>query len=174
MANLFLVSDTHFGHANMLGFTINESGTLLRPGFKDVSHMDETMIQRWNSVVKPKDHVYHLGDVAMSKRFLPLVRRLNGKKRLVFGNHDIYDFKLYAEAGFEKLMGMRVFEGMIFTHVPIHHKNLERFRVNVHGHLHQNVVKLDNGHPDPRYFSVCVEKINYTPIPLEEVKRKIS
>lgn len=169
--NLFFISDTHFGHANILKFTINESGTLLRPGFKDVNHMDEAIIQNWNKVVRPQDHVYHLGDVAMSRRFLPIVKRLNGHKRLIFGNHDIFDYKHYAEAGFEKLMGLRVLDRIIFSHIPVHENQLSRFKLNVHGHTHINVVRNAVGHPDKRYKCVCVEQVNYTPVPFEELKK---
>ncbi len=169
---MFFVSDTHFGHANILKFTKSD-GDLLRPEFNDANHMDEVMIGNWNSVVRPQDHVYHLGDVAMGKRMLPVVKRLNGHKRLVFGNHDIFRYQDYADAGFEKMMGMRVMDGIIFTHVPVHPSQLERFKANVHGHLHSNLVKLDNGHPDPRYVNVCVEKTNYSPVALEDLKKKL-
>lgn len=171
--NLFVISDLHLGHANILNFIIDDAGTKLRPEFKNVDYMDETIIQRWNEVVKPGDHVYNLGDVAMNKRFLHLNLRLNGKKRLIFGNHDIFDYQDYAEAGFQKMMGMRVLDGIIFTHVPIHQSQLERFKANVHGHTHSNHVKLDSGHRDPRYLNVCVEQVNYTPVPLEEIKKRI-
>jgi calcineurin-like phosphoesterase family protein len=172
MANLFVISDTHFGHTNVLTFRMGD-GSLLRPDFKDANHMDEVMIERWNSVVRPQDHAYHLGDVSMARRLLPVVRRLNGHKRLVFGNHDIYDYKEYAEAGFEKMMGMRVMDGLIFTHVPIHPNQLHRFRANIHGHTHDKLVRLDNGHVDERYINVCVEQVNYTPVALEDIKKRI-
>ena len=52
MSQLFFTSDHHFGHANIIKFCN-------RP-FKDVQEMNETLIERWNKKVKPKDHVYHL------------------------------------------------------------------------------------------------------------------
>ena len=52
--------------------------------------MNETIIERWNSLVKPEDTVYHLGDVIMGdlEAGLPLVKSLNGKIKLTLGNHD--------------------------------------------------------------------------------------
>ena len=50
MQNVFLISDTHFGHANMYTF-INEDGTRVRHQFKDVSEGDAAMIENWNRVV---------------------------------------------------------------------------------------------------------------------------
>jgi len=62
MSNPFLISDTHFGHANILTFK-KKDGTLLRSGFKDITDHDLELVKRWNSVVAPNDKVYHLGDV---------------------------------------------------------------------------------------------------------------
>lgn len=78
----FFTSDTHFGHARII--------ELCNRPFKDVNHMNEIMIERWNNVVKPDDVVFHMGDVALGSiaDSLPLVGRLNGHKFLVPGNHD--------------------------------------------------------------------------------------
>lgn len=78
----FFTSDTHFGHQRII--------ELCDRPVSSVDEMNEVMIQRWNSVVKPTDTVYHMGDVALGKiaDSLPLVGRLNGKKILVPGNHD--------------------------------------------------------------------------------------
>lgn len=80
---IFFVSDTHFGHSNILHLGHG------RP-FDSIEEHNETLIDNWNSVVKSSDDVYHLGDVALGKiaESLPLVNRLNGYKMLVPGNHD--------------------------------------------------------------------------------------
>jgi len=59
--DIWVISDTHFDHANILNFT-DKVGKPTR-NFADVDEMNETMIANWNSVVKPGDKVYHLGDV---------------------------------------------------------------------------------------------------------------
>ncbi len=170
--NLFFISDTHFTHGNILKFKVND-GSMLR-NFTSVEEMDERMVDNWNKVVRPEDHVYHLGDVAMKRQHLGIVRRLNGHKRLIFGNHDIFDYKEYALVGFEKLMGMRVMDGLIFTHVPIHEQNLGRFHCNIHGHTHSQIVADRWGkNPDRRWINVCVEKRDYTPVSFEDLKKEI-
>ena len=120
------------------------------------------MVQQWNSVVQPQDHVYHLGDVAMQRQHLSIVKRLQGHKRLVRGNHDIFKTKEYLVAGFKEIHGMRVIEQVVLTHCPMHSQCLGRFIGNVHGHLHQNPS------PPGRYLNVCVEPLQYTPIALED------
>jgi len=87
--NTFIISDTHFSHENILTFN-REDGQKVRPGFSSFEEMDEYIVNKWNSVVKPQDKVYHLGDVVMKKRYIDVVKRLNGRKRLIMGNHDIF------------------------------------------------------------------------------------
>ena len=171
--DIWVVSDTHFFHSNILKFTDSKSGDLIRPGFDDVNHMNEYMIEKWNSRVQQGDIVYHLGDVFMGDKdaFKNMWPRLNGSKRLIVGNHD--DIKFLASGGFfAKVQMWRVFKefGLIFTHVPIHDSGLYRGAgegnqmLNVHGHIHQN--------PSPRgpYRNVSVEAIDYTPINIENLR----
>jgi calcineurin-like phosphoesterase family protein len=168
MSDIYFISDTHFSHANILTFK-REDGTPLR-AFKDVQEMDETIIANWNSVVRPQDKIYHLGDICMNKRSLSLLSRLNGHKRLVRGNHDAETAKLYLEY-FDDVYGVRVFakEKFICSHIPIHPASLSRWKLNVHGHLHSNIVRLPDSSPDKRYMNVSVEQINYTPISMDTI-----
>lgn len=173
----FVISDTHFSHANILTF-MDSAGCKVRPGFSSVDEMNEFMVDRWNSVVKPNDKVYHLGDVAMKKQFVSIVNRLNGKKRLIMGNHDIFNFRFYADY-FEEVYAMRVLpkEGIMMTHIPLHINSVKRWCINVHGHIHQNIIAQDTqmilGHvrdQHPRYFNVCVEQHNYTPVSIDVIR----
>ncbi len=52
--------------------------------------MNEYIIQKWNSVVKKDDTVYHLGDVGFGslEEVKGLIEKLNGTKILLRGNHD--------------------------------------------------------------------------------------
>lgn len=165
MSNHFLISDTHFGHKNIITFK-KEDGTPLRD-FSTVEEMDEHMVSCWNSVVKSSDCVYHLGDVVINRRCLPILSRLNGRKKLIRGNHDLFHLKDFTPY-FEDVYGVYVLKDMILSHIPLHPECItSRFGTNVHGHLHGNVMN------DPKYISVCVEQIAYTPISLEDLKVKI-
>lgn len=194
MANLFFISDTHFSHENILSFK-RQDGTSVRP-FKTVEEMDETMVDNWNRVVRPQDHIYHLGDVLIKSEVLlgkiirdeygnpiltqesgkiskcqrepSILSRLNGHKRLVRGNHDIHRTKDYLKF-FEEIYGLRVFpeHKIVLSHAPLWPGSVERWGRNVHGHLHERTI----GYP---YINVSVEQINYTPISLEELKIKMA
>ena len=167
MPTTFLIADTHFGHANICKFVGNDGVSPVRP-WDNPDEMDEALVDNWNKVVRENDKVYHLGDVVINRRCLKIMERLKGKKRLVRGNHDLFRTKDYLKY-FDEIRGVTVLSDMILSHIPLHPECITpRFGTNVHGHLHSN--SLD----DPRYFNVSVERINYTPISLEELRQKIS
>ena len=170
--NRFFISDTHFGHKGSLTW-LEDDGSRVRPFWDEVDAMNETMVENWNSVVRPVDTIYHLGDVAMNRRYLAVCDRLNGKKRLIRGNHDIFKTKDYLKH-FDEIYGVRVFTEkevgfkVVFSHVPIHPESLSRWKANVHGHTHNSVMG------DPRYINVCVEQTNYTPVSWDELVTQIN
>lgn len=155
MAETFFIADTHFGHINALEF---------RSQFDTIEQHDEHIIDRWNRTVRPQDIVYHLGDVVMNRRCIPTVGRLNGHKRLVRGNHDLFNLKDWLPY-FENVMGVRVFEkhGFVCSHIPLHPESVKRWGFNVHGHLHSNALE------DPHYLCVSCEQVDYTPVALPDI-----
>src|SRR6185437_8104193 len=130
--------------------------------------MDAHIIDQWNSVVRPQDHVYHLGDVAMKRDCIRTVSACNGHKRLVRGNHDVFRTKDYLP-WFDEIYGIRVLDGIIFTHIPIHPESLGRFKANAHGRVHG----APNKHYGERYYNLTVESIDYVPVSLEDLKKRI-
>lgn len=173
MSNTWIVSDTHFGHENILNFVDSSTGLKVRPNFSNVDEMDEFMVDNWNSVVKQDDKIWHLGDVMMGDkaRFVKTWKKLNGSKRLCVGNHD--DIKHLVAGGFFKYVVLeRKFreDGLHLSHIPLHGSQHEvgapgsgRFLCNVHGHIHGNAT------PEGRYINMSVEVINYTPVAYEDV-----
>lgn len=173
MPSVYLTSDTHFGHWGVTKF-LKADGTKLRP-WDNIEEMDEALIENWNKVVKPNDKVYHLGDVVINRRALPTIGHLNGDKVLIRGNHDIFKLADYVQY-FRDIRAYHIMGGqnVILSHIPVHTSQLNRWRANIHGHLHSNVVCHQDGTPDPRYMCVCVEQTNFTPILLEEVLDRIN
>lgn len=169
MAETFFIADLHFGHRNIVNF---ES---LKPHrhFATVEEHDEALIANWNKVVRPQDDVWVLGDAVFGKRTLIKIARLQGTKRLVMGNHDMYQSRDYL-CYFKRLSGAVEWNGMLLTHVPIHPSQFYRYKANIHGHLHTGRImttkpdptdlQYDIEIPDPRYVCVSAEQTNMTPI----------
>lgn len=167
MAEKWFISDTHFFHENIIRYCG-------RP-FKDAQFMNEYMINEWNKIVMPEDKVYHLGDVACGyggddKKLGDLLSRLNGKKRLIVGNHD--NIKSPAlHRYFEKIelwVGQADW-GFTAVHIPLPLNHLRGKNMNfcVHGHLH------NKWEEDPHYINVCVENTMYRPCHIEEIFEKM-
>ena len=177
MTNIFLISDTHFNHANILKFT-NLAGQQTRPEFGNLDEMNEHIIDRWNSVVGENDLVYHLGDVYFGKQNneasnRSILRRLKGKKHLILGNHDDAKDPVLHEF-FDKITMWHYLRdhGMTLSHIPLHETTLNESRhgekaLNIHGHIHRNPS------PSKRHINVSVEQINYTPVAVEDAPRII-
>lgn len=171
MTNIWFISDTHFNHKNILQFTTFEGGPRIRPEFDSLEEMNETIIQNWNKLVTPQDKVYHLGDVIFgpNKDYDKVLSRLNGKKRLVVGNHDdLSDPNLTRH--FQKIMMWRIFKEFDFvaSHVPIFHGEIRKVKFNVHGHIHE---KDD---VSPTHHNISIEKTSYRPVNIDEIKERLS
>ncbi len=168
--NIFFTSDTHYGHANVIKYSE-------RP-YDDVTEMNESMIRNWNSVVRPGDLVYHMGDFAFTTpdEAIRIARRLNGQRYLVFGNHDK---RLRKERDFlaqwiwaKDFAEIKVDDQKI---VLCHYAMLtwnqsHRGSWNLHGHSHgslppdKNALRVDVG----------VDCWNYYPVSFDELKKVMS
>lgn len=159
MPDIFFIGDTHFGHKNIIKFEPE-----LRPGSTIEEH-DELLIQRWNSVVKQEDNVWHLGDFSIcgSGRMHMVAKRLNGHKHLVLGNHD----KSKQLAPYFQFYGMCSFYDNVLSHMPVAIEQRSRYTHNIHGHLHSKSM-VDTSF----YWNVSCEQINCTPISWEDLQRK--
>jgi calcineurin-like phosphoesterase family protein len=157
--SVWFTSDTHFGHANILKFAS-------RP-FLSVQEMDEQMIQSWNSRVAPGDTIYHLGDFAFADHN-PYLRRLNGQKRLIRGNHDHHK-RLKTATLWATVDDMLMVEvdgvSIVLCHYALrvwnkaHHGSL-----HFYGHSHGNLAG------DSQSCDVGVDCWDFRPVLLDEVR----
>ena len=158
----WVVSDTHFGHTNVIKYDT-------RP-FKDVQHMNEVLVANWNSVVRPGDVVWHLGDVARNlEEAARIVPRLNGNIMLVRGNHDdpvwkarirLPLFAEYHEAKYVRLDGERFY----FSHYACRvWRNSHHGSFMVHGHSHGALPRWG------RSLDAGVNCNGYKPLSLQQV-----
>lgn len=168
-SKVYVISDTHFGHSNILKFEP------LRSHYKDIQEHDKDLVERWNSVVRSEDTVWHLGDVYFGSKdsAKDVLQSLKGYKRLVLGNHDAKKEEFLRQF-FEKIYGVAEYGKCILSHIPVHPYQLEkRYMRNIHGHMHSKCVyALDYNSdpiPDKRYVCVSVEQTNFQPILLQKV-----
>lgn len=79
--DIWFTSDLHLNH---------DKAFLYEPrGFTNIKEMNEAIIENWNSVVKPGDIVYNLGDSLMGDKAegIELYKKLNGTSFMIWGNH---------------------------------------------------------------------------------------
>lgn len=170
MSDIWFISDTHFFHDNIIRYCG-------RP-FANSDLMNECIIDNWNATVKPGDKVYHLGDVALgissaghdNYDLHRLLRSLNGRKRLIVGNHDNLKSDVL-QNNFDKIELWNGFhsQGVAFTcsHIPLPLEHLRDGDVCVHGHIHNHEIA------NPHYVNVCVEHTGYTPIHMDVLVERI-
>jgi calcineurin-like phosphoesterase family protein len=134
--------------------------------------MNNRLIENWNNVVAKDDIVWHLGDFAMGNKeeITNLVDRLNGRIFLILGNHDNHSIKWYYDCGFERVYDHPIIidDYFILSHKP------RTVGANLYGYIYGHVHN-DDLYKDYTSNSICVsvERINYTPIKLEDAKKKM-
>ncbi|WP_248924717.1 metallophosphoesterase [Paenibacillus hamazuiensis] len=163
MSNVFVISDHHFGHRQIIDF---ES----RP-FADAEEMTEVMMQKWNAAVGPQDKVFHLGDFSFLNlaKTKEIVAGLNGRKTLILGNHDRgRPRSWWLEAGFDEVSEYPiVYNGFFFlSHEPMY-MNKHMPYVNIHGHIH------GQQYESRQYVNVSVELWDYTPVSFEAIREAV-
>lgn len=156
----FFISDLHLGHKKIIEFSAG-----LRECSSIEAH-DAWIVSQWNSVVKKRDVVYVLGDVAFSRGGLLKASGLNGTKKLVLGNHDRFKLEEYEAVGFSIIGGIVSYKEFWLTHAPIHPDQLRK-KYNIHGHTHASRIE------DDRYINVCVESFYGVPVSIEQIRESI-
>lgn len=167
---IYVTSDLHFGHAKPFIYEPR--------GFPDIVDHDEEIIKRWNELVQPEDEVYILGDLMLkdNEHGLECLKRLNGKKYFIIGNHDTNTrVNLYKENGLECLGYSTALKykkyNFYMSHYPtltgnVDDLGLHHMTLNLFGHTHQNV----NFYEDNFFmYHVGVDSHNCYPVSLDTV-----
>lgn len=172
MSKIFLTSDQHFGHRNVI---VYEN----RP-FSDTLDMRNHLVDNWNSVVNDDDLVVCLGDFSFLDKNTTktILESLNGSKWLIKGNHDRHGNQWYTDVGFEKVLPNYFMEyngkKILFTHrptsIPTEFQKSRDYDLHIYGHVH---AKGNENLKYPTFAKngacVCVERTDYRPILLDEV-----
>lgn len=164
MSDTWFVSDTHFGHANIIRFC-------KRP-FASVTEMDEAMIERWNERVKPNDVVWHLGDFAFHKskdELTTLFNRLNGNKCLIVGNHDHSDTRRLFWTDVKSLTTINLGK----TPIVLCHYGLRVWDRSHHGSLHFYGHSHGNLPGDNQSLDLGVDCWDFRPVNIDEIRERL-
>lgn len=158
--NIFLISDTHFGHSKMLEYEA-------RPFDFEEKILDNL------KVIKDEDILVHLGDVCIGRDAywnemmfseIPMSRCI-----LVRGNHDGKSFNWYYDHGWNFVCDsftMDIYgKKILFSHIP----QLDGdYDINIHGHCHSKK-RTEEFEPTmhKKQYLVSLENLNYKPIRLD-------
>lgn len=162
----YFTSDSHFYHENIIKYCS-------RP-FSNVSEMNDVTIDKWNSIIKEDDIVYHLGDFCFGNesKIQEIQDRLKGKIVLINGNHDYKILKTphlktrfeyitpYLEMRFDKT-------NVVMCHFPFEvWNNGHHGSIHLHGHSHGSLPS------DNQRLDVGFDVWNYQPITLQMILDK--
>lgn len=175
--NVWFTSDLHLGH--------NKEFLYGPRGFTNVNDMNEAIIENWNSVVKPEDTTYLLGDVMLgdNEAGLECIKRLNGQIFLIWGNHctDTRKELLFTDDRVRhKMMGgwyayviKHGKHSIYLSHYPTltanytNNKHFSQFVINLHGHCHSQNPWINPS--NPFMYDVGLDAHNCTPVHIDEV-----
>lgn len=189
MGEVFFSSDLHLSHNNILAYDN-------RP-FANIDEHNEALIANHNALVNKNDLVFWLGDICMGHivETLPLLKRFNGMKYLIPGNHDrvsgaysqTHQNKFWNE--YERYVHIlperTVFKvdgigNVNFSHYPYDgdHTDSERYmdlrfvdtgKPLVHGHIHAKE-KVSYSSIGTKQVHVGVTSWEYRPVHIDEVR----
>lgn len=133
--------------------------------------MTEKLIKNWNKVVSNNDIIYVVGDFALcnKNKTIEIGKQLNGRKRLILGNHDTASLNTYKEAGFEMIYDKPIIldDFYIISHHPMEFIPKNGVFANIFAHVHDDI-RFES--VTSRSFCVSAERIGYTPIDFEYAK----
>ena len=181
MAETRFISDLHMGHANCLKFD-------KRP-FSSIEEQDEIIIANHNSVMRPSDTCWILGDFSWynPQKTIEVFKRFNGHLNLVVGNHDRGLLKnrdvcaLFDEIVEVKELYFDKKKMVTLYHYPSPCFNKHLYGAyHLYGHVHNSFEQqftlemrqkmIDLGFPCKMYNVGCMmPEIDYTPRTLEEI-----
>lgn len=173
--SVYFLGCIHFGHEWMAKHR----------GFQDSNHHDEHLIAQWNKTIKKKDLVWILGDITMENQaHFYRLDQLNGRKKVVLGNHDLPQDTRALLNYVETVAGVVDYKGYVLSHVPIHPNEISFCRGNIHAHIHENKIDeciVSDRYGDvptksptlSKYFNVDAQRINYTPISMDKITQAI-
>ncbi len=197
----WFTSDTHFWHKKIVEFCKRPVYGHTNPvefypdSSERVSLMNEWLIDKWNSKVKPEDEVWHLGDFAFcgTQKFNAIISRLNGRLNWVLGNHDYglakkpdiqYRFESIQKYKFlrvnipyedEEEQPQQYTQPIILCHFPIlSWDGMAYGSWHLHGHCHGSIDKIYNSTGLRMDVGVDAESNNWYPLSVDDIAKRMA
>ena len=160
MATVYFMGDAHLDHKNITKF---------RTQFSSVEEHNQIIKENFHKVVTKRDLVFMLGDMCFSREALEDIKTWKCERKiLICGNHDLEQGITMRDLcnTYDAVYSLKRYKDAWLSHCPLHPNEL-RGKKNIHGHVHY--ATLD----DDRYFNTSLENINYSPINIEEIRKKL-
>ena len=182
----WITSDLHFHHSNIIKYSPESRGH-----FTSVEEMNEAIVENINSKVREDDILIIAGDVCFAKPEVGVefLKRINGFKKIVWGNHDK---KLRDSSVFQQSRGMmgvvwegdylefkHNFEGKHYPVVVSHFPFLTWDRahhgaINLHGHGHATFENRNTQGPNVRQLDIGVDSNYLFPYDMDDICSEMS
>lgn len=168
---VWFTADTHFGHANII--------ELCNRPFKNLEHMNETLIRNWNERIKTDDTIIFIGDFCFkntpggkkgegtTNKAQFYMNKLNGNKVFIRGNHDNNNSLNTKITGLVMEIGGHE---IYCVHNPIDFD--QNWRINLCGHIHNSwkIKKAGESH----LINVGVDVWNFRPVNIQEILKGLN
>lgn len=186
MSNIFITSDEHYGHQNIIEYCG-------RP-FKSLREMEDEMVWRHNEKVPDNPNVVtiHLGDMfwgepskdgywhATDNEALAILERLNGSHAFIYGNHDeLMERSSVLRSKFYWIKGANKESGTHIIRWNKHEITLCHYAMTVWNRSHKGSWML-YGHSHGelktpgKSFDVGVDCHNFEPWSMEEIDAEMA
>jgi calcineurin-like phosphoesterase family protein len=169
MSKVYIISDVHFGHRNICTY---------RTHFESAESHDEFIFENIMKVASKRNVLWLLGDMffdaAVVEKYGRPVSEAFMQTNFIIGNHDTdntfrQESVRKAISLFDSVHSLHSKYGYWLSHAPIHPAELRRKALNIHGHVHFQSIRKEDGSIDDRYFNACCENINYSPVSLQDI-----
>ena len=177
---VWFTSDPHFNHVNIIKYC-------KRP-FDNVEDMNQVLIDNWNMVVDHDDLIICCGDFSLgsSKDAINVLKKLNGHKLLIRGNHEksvlnSREAMDFFDGGVYDLLEVTIldeevsdgFQDIILCHYPmVVWDKSHRGSWQLFGHVHG---MLDGDKRlSPNQIDIGVDSNGFRPLSYQEIKEIIT
>lgn len=186
MSKTYITSDLHFGHSNIIKYCPKSRGDLI-----SVDEMNEQIITNINSKVSEDDTLILVGDLCFSSpmKGCEFLKRINGKKIIIWGNHDkklreSTEFKaqrdligVIKECDYLEMAHVvdEIRHFICLMHYPLRFWNrMDHKSINLHGHCHSSFENRNTQGVGVRQMDIGLDGNYLFPHDLDEICREMS